>query len=387
MKTESYEIKNTEIFISDKLNWSERMVLSEIYRRNYSLAFQKSVKGRWDYTTGLLLSGILKVWDKTKDKRYFEYVKVIMDSFIDDYGNIRGYTIEEYNIDNINSGKVLFPLYKYTKEEKYKKAIYLLMEQLNTQPRTKKKGFWHKKIYPNQMWLDGIYMGSPFYAEFCKTFNYSEGFDDVANQIILIEKHTRDKKTGLLYHGWDESKLQEWADPVTGCSKNFWGRAIGWYLMGIVDVLDFLPKDHSKRDKIISIFIKTIDAIIKYMDNNGLWYQVIDQGDRKGNYLESSASCMFTYALAKGILKNYLGSNYKKIAMKAFNGILKKFIDNEANGILNLNNICQVAGLGGEKRRDGTFEYYISEPVIKNDRKGVGSFIMASYEIEKLDKK
>lgn len=387
MYLENYKLGNNDIFVPNNLCWSERMSLSAIYTRSDSLAYQKSNKGKWDYTTGLLLESILKVWEKKVDKKYFEYVKLIMDSFIDKNGNIRGYAIEEYNIDNINSGKVLFPLYKYTREDKYKKAIFLLMKQLKIHPRTKEGGFWHKYIYPHQMWLDGIYMGSPFYAEYCKTFKLPEGFDDVANQIILIEKYTRDTKTGLLYHGWDESGLQSWVDPVNGCSKNFWARSIGWYLMGIVDVLDFLPEDHSIRKRIISIYKSTIDAVIKYMDANGLWYQVVDQGDRKGNYHEASASCMFTYSMAKGILKGYLDINYKETATKAFNGIIKNLIEVEPNGILKLKNICQVAGLGGEKRRDGSFEYYISEPIVVNDRKGVGSFILASNEIEKFDNK
>ena len=219
---------NNETFIPDNLKWSERMILSEISRRGSSLAFQKSDKGRWDYTTGLLLLGIIKCYEINKDEKYFQYVKMIIDSFVDDDGKIKDYSIEEYNLDNINNGKVFFYLYNYSLDKKYKKAIIQLMEQLKTHPRTKEGGFWHKNIYPYQMWLDGIYMASPFYAEYSKVFDFAEGFDDVANQIILIDKHTRDAKTCLLYHGWDESKKQEWADSATGCSKNFWGRAIGW---------------------------------------------------------------------------------------------------------------------------------------------------------------
>ena len=377
-------LDNNETFIPESIKWSERMILSAMLRRSDSLAFQKSEKGRWDYTTGLFLLGIIRYYEINKDKKYFQYVKMIIDSFVDEEGNIKDYSIEEYNLDNINSGKVFFYLYDYSKEEKYKNAIELLMEQLKTHPRTKEGGFWHKNIYPHQMWLDGIYMASPFYAEYSKTFDFAEGFDDIANQVILINKHTRDDKTGLLYHGWDESKTQEWSDPVTGCSRNFWGRAIGWYLMGIADILDFLPQDHTKRTEIILIFKKTIDAVVKYMGSNGVWYQVIDQGDRERNYHEASASCMFTYALAKGVLKGFLDNSYKEIALRAFEGIIKKFIEVERNGSLNLKNVCQVAGLGREKRRDGSFEYYISEPVIKNDRKGVGAFILACLEIEKL---
>ena len=378
-------MSNSKLTIPENLKWSERMVLSAIHRRKNTLAYGKSEKGIWDYTTGLLLLGILKVWEKTSNNIYFNYVKNIIDSFINDNGTINGYKVEEYNIDNINCGKTLFPLYKVTNDGKYKKAIFLLMKQLETHPRIEQGGFWHKKIYPYQMWLDGIYMGLPFYAEFAKTFNKPEGFDDITNQIILIEKHTKDNKTGLLYHGWDEKKIQVWADKNTGCSRNFWGRAIGWFVIGVIDVLDFLPADHENRSVIIDILKNTMNAVINFMDKaTGLWYQVLDQGNREGNYLESSASCMFVYALSKGLRKGFFNDEYEKIILKSFKGIIEHLIEIESNGIINLKNICQVAGLGGKDKRDGSYEYYISEPKVTNDRKGIGSFIFAANEIEKI---
>jgi unsaturated rhamnogalacturonyl hydrolase len=235
------------------------------------------------------------------------------------------------------------------------------------------------------MWLDGIYMGAPFYAQFAKTFNRPAGFDDVANQIIWIESHTRDSKTGLLYHAWDERKEQEWADPKTGCSKNFWGRAIGWYVMGIADVLDFMPQSHPDRAKLLAIFQRTLRAIAKYQDEEtGLWYQVVDQGKRPGNYLEASASSMYVYAIAKGIRQNYLERKLLPVAQKGFKGLTGKLIKVDANGSVHLTRICSVAGLGGSSRRDGTYEYYISEPVVSDDLKGVGAFILASVEMEQL---
>ncbi|MBN2545949.1 MAG: glycoside hydrolase family 88 protein, partial [Spirochaetes bacterium] len=266
--------------ISIELSWAERMAKSEMYRRKDSLQYQKSSKGQWDYTTGLLLLGLEKLWEKTKNEEYYQYIKKTIDSYVNKDGTINSYKVDEYNIDQINCGRVLFNLYETTKEEKYKKAIFILMSQLETHPRTKENGFWHKKIYPYQMWLDGIYMGHPFYAQFSKTFDKPENFDDIAHQILLITEKTKDKKTGLLYHAWDETKKMYWANPQTGQSPNFWSRAIGWYGMGILDMLDFFPEDHPKIKEILNIFKDMIDAVLKYMDKKtGLWYQVTDHGD------------------------------------------------------------------------------------------------------------
>ena len=228
-------------------------------------------------------------------------------------------------------------------------------------------------------------MASPFIAQFSRTFNKPDGFDEIARQIIWIESHTRDNRTGLLYHGWDESKTQEWADPSTGCSKSFWGRAIGWYAMALVDALDYLPENHAKRKNIIDIVKRLSKAVANYQDSRtGLWYQVVDQGERKGNYLEASASSMFVYALAKGVRKGYLDREYAVAARKGFDGLVGQLIEKEPDGKVSLTRICSVGGLGGAKKRNGTFEYYMSEPIVKNDLKGVGAFIMAGVEISKL---
>lgn len=371
--------------VSDTLPWSERMALSEMHRRGGSLALNTNPMAGWVYETGVFLEGIEKIWLKTGDEKYYRYLKGVVDSFIDAGGIIRNYKMEDYNIDSIKSGTLLFGLYHKTKEEKYSKAAHLLMRQLETQPRTGEGGFWHKKKYPYQMWLDGIYMGSPFYAQFAKTFNRPGGLDDVAHQIIWIESHTRDPKTGLLYHAWDERKEQEWADPKTGCSKNFWGRALGWYVMGIADVLDFMPDSHPSRKNLLAIFQRTLRSIARYQDEEtGLWYQVVDQEKRPGNYLEASASSMYVYAIAKGIRKNYLEKTLLPVAQKGYSGLTGKLIKVDANGSVHLTQICSVAGLGGQKRRNGTYEYYISEPVVSNDLKGVGAFILASVEMEQL---
>jgi unsaturated rhamnogalacturonyl hydrolase len=371
---------------ADHQPWSVRMIESEMQRRGDSFLFNDSTKSAWVYETGVFLKGVEQVWRQTGDDKYFNYIRTVADSYIEPDGNIKTYEIEEYNIDNVNCGKVLLTLYNQTREEKYKKAAFRVMQQLETHPRTKEGGFWHKKIYPWQMWLDGIYMGSPFYAEFSKIFDRPAGFDDVANQIIFIANHTRDPNTGLLYHGWDESKQQKWADPVTGCSPNFWGRAMGWYAMGIVDVLDFLPVDHPKREKILAIFRDMSEAIVKYQDRKtGLWYQVLDQSQREGNYLEASASSMFVYAMAKAIRNGYLSEEYLPAVKRGYEGIIKNLINVNPDGAIDLTQVCRVAGLGGNPYRDGSYEYYISTPIEANDLKGVGPFIMASVEMEKLN--
>jgi unsaturated rhamnogalacturonyl hydrolase len=362
---------------SEPPGWSVRMADSVMKRH-------PTLSDRWDYAAGVMLSAIEQVWSKTGEKKYYDYIKSNVDEFVNPDGSIRTYHLEKYNLDQINEGKLLFLLYDQTGDERYKKATTLLRKQLQTQPRTSEGGFWHKQIYPHQMWLDGIYMAGPFYAEFAKVFNEPEGFDDVVHQITLIESHTRDPQTGLLYHGWDESKSQRWADPETGCSPCFWGRSVGWYVMALVDVLDFLPEGHAGRERVVAIFEDTASALAAVQDEStGLWYQVLDQGDRAGNYLEASASCMFVYALAKGVNQSHIGKKYRDVVERGYKGILEHFVEVDEQGLVNLNRICSGAGLGGEPYRDGSFEYYVGEEIVTNDYKGVGPFIMASVEIER----
>ncbi len=309
-----------------------------------------------------------------------------IDEFVQPDGSIRTYRLEEYNLDQIREGKLLFCLYETTGDERYKKAAYLLREQLRGQPRTKSGGFWHKKIYPHQMWLDGIYMASPFYAEFARRFGEPEGFDDIALQIIVIEERTRDPNTGLLYHAWDESRSQKWADPETGCSPHFWGRAMGWYAMAIPDVLDNMPVNHPQRDRLVTIFRETIDALVRVQDPaSGVWFQVLDQAGTPGNYLESSVSCMVVCAIAKGVRTGLLDEEYLAVARRGYGGILTEFVTVDDGGLVTLDGICAVAGLGGKPYRDGSYEYYVSEKIIANEYKGVGPFVMASIEMEKLE--
>jgi unsaturated rhamnogalacturonyl hydrolase len=337
---------------------------------------------RWTYEQGVVLRGMEEVWKQTRDRRYYDYIQQTMDRYVTDDGAIRTYKTEEYQLDNILLGRMLLFLYKETKQEKYRKAADLLRDQLRKQPRTSEGGFWHKQIYPSQMWLDGLYMAGPFYAEYARIFHEDTDFDDIAKQFILIERHTRDPKTGLLYHGWNESRKQRWADPATGHSPNFWGRAMGWYAMALVDTLDYFPPNHPQRNALIAILKRLANAVAKYQDDStGLWYQVVDRAGVKGNYFESSAAAMFVYALAKGARENYLPASYFRVAEKGYGGMLKQFIQIRPDGMVDFNGTVSVAGLGGNPYRDGSYEYYLSEKVVTNDPKGVGALLLAATEM------
>ncbi|HWS00117.1 MAG TPA: glycoside hydrolase family 88 protein, partial [Prolixibacteraceae bacterium] len=363
------------------LEMAVRMADSEMKQFPDPWAVDFNPKPVWNYTQGLIAQSMLQLWTVSQQKAYYNYAEKYALHFIDSTGAIKGYNREDYNIDVVNSGKFLFTLYEKTRDDRYLKTIKLLRDQLKQQPRTTEGGFWHKQRYPNQMWLDGLYMGAPFYAQYAKTLHEPELFDDVVNQFVIIHKHTYNPKTGLNYHAWDEKKIQKWADPQTGCSPNFWGRAEGWYAMALVDVLDFIPADHAGRSKLIEILNQVAAGIKKHQDQkSGLWYQVLDQGDREGNYLEATASSMFTYALLKAARMGYISKEYREVAEKGYKGIVKQLIKTNSDGTISLTKCCSVAGLGGNPYRSGTFEYYISEPVRDNDPKGVGPFIMASLE-------
>jgi unsaturated rhamnogalacturonyl hydrolase len=363
---------------ADGRAWSVRMADS-IMRRSSLLS------RRWHYEPAVALLALQQVWAKTGEQRIFCFIRRNIDEFVRPDGTIRTYRLEDYNLDQINEGKLLFFLYEATGDERYKRAAFVLREQLRSHPRTREGGFWHKRIYRHQMWLDGIYMAAPFCAEFARRFDEQEWFADPAHQILLIERHTRDPRTGLLFHAWDESRSQKWADPSTGCSPSFWGRAVGWYAMAVPDVLDHLPEDHSQRAGLVAAFRETVDALLRVQDpTSGVWYQVLDQGGRPGNYLESSASCMFVYAIAKGVRMGTLGEEYLAAARRGYEGILREFVTVDRQGFVNLGGICAVAGLGGTPYRDGSYEYYVSERQIANEYKGVGPFVVASLEIEKV---
>ncbi|UGU16674.1 glycoside hydrolase family 88 protein [Sinomicrobium kalidii] len=370
------------------LKWSERMALSEMERFPDAWQLDFHTKPKWSYTQGLVLRGFEKLYEETGKEKYYDYIQAFADTMINADGEILTYDMEKYNIDMINSGKVLLYLYDKTKKENYLKAIKTLRKQLDGHPRTSDGGFWHKKRYPWQMWLDGLYMGQPFYAEYAKTFEdeqtAAKSFDDIALQFRLIQKHSRDPETGLLYHGWDESREQKWADKETGTSPHFWSRALGWYAMALVDVLDFYPEDRPERKELIGYLNQLAEALSNFQDkDSGLWYQVVDMGDREGNYLEASGSSMFVYSMAKGVRKGYLPESYLEVARKGYQGVLDNLIEVEDNGVVNITQVCAVAGLGGNPYRDGSYEYYINEKIRANDPKATGPFILASLELDR----
>ncbi|MGN6804115.1 MAG: DUF4350 domain-containing protein [Ginsengibacter sp.] len=339
---------------------------------------------KWNYDQGVILKGIEGLWKFTGEGKYFDYMQKSMDFFIDEKGNIRTYKFGNYTLDNILCGRILLTLYEVTGKEKYYKAAETLREQLRQQPRIDEGGFWHKKIYPDQMWLDGLYMAEPFYAEWASMFHEDSDFNDIARQFIVMEKYARDPKTGLLYHGYDASKKEAWANKNTGLSSNFWARAMGWYGMGLVDALQYFPKDHPERKELMGILKRFAAAVSKVQDSqSGLWWDVLNYAHRKGNFEEASASCMFVYTLAKGVRLGYLPSSYLAVAKKGYSGIAKKFVTN-ANGQTNLEGTVSVSGLGGHPYRDGTYNYYINEKVVTNDPKGIGAFLLATDEMELL---
>lgn len=359
------------------------MAQSEMSRFPEAWMSRDATEAKWDYCIGVLTKAMLDIWEYTGEQEYFDYAEAYADKMILSDGTISTYNYNDFNIDNINPGKTLFPLLKETGKQKYKIALDTLRKQMTEHPRTSGGGFWHKKKYPWQMWLDGLYMGAPFLVQYAMEFNEPGLFDDVARQVILMDKHCYDSTTGLYYHAWDESREQRWSDPVTGNSPNFWGRGLGWFSMAIVDILDFLPENHKDRDQILEIINKTAKGIIRYQDKeSGVWYQVLDQGSREGNYLEATASNIFVYFLYKAVRKGYLEESYLDSANKAYAGIINTFIKENKDSSISLTNCCSGAGLGGNPYRDGSFEYYVNEEIIENDPKGTGPFIWASIEYE-----
>jgi unsaturated rhamnogalacturonyl hydrolase len=377
--------RRDSLAVSLQWPWSQRIAQSFLMRHPGAVTYDSlSPSEKWNYEQGLMLEALHQMWLFTKDQRYFDFIRRNIDQYVDESGTIKTYKYDDFNLDNVAVGRALLTLFETTENKKYKSAADTLRHQLKNQPRTHEGGFWHKQMYPYQMWLDGLFMAEPFYAWHAQKFNEPDAFNDIVNQFAFVARHTLDRKTGLLYHGWDESKQQRWANQETGCSPNFWGRAMGWYAMAIVDVLDFLPRNHPRRHELISILRDVSAATLKFRDQKThLWYQVLDQGAREGNFLEASASCMFTYAFAKGAHKGYLDKKYLAAARESFQGIIGNFVSVDAKGFVDLLHTCQGAGLGGNPYRDGSYEYYVSERQRTNDMKGYGPFLLAAIELEK----
>lgn len=363
------------------VSWAEKFADAVIFRYD-SLIYYNNNNPKFEYDYAFLGAAIDKLGDR--DKKYSDYMKSYIDYFVQEDGTIKGYKLTDYNIDRVRPGNNLFTLYERTGEKKYKIAIESLVSQLATHPRTKAGGFWHKKVYPYQMWLDGIYMGSPFLARYAKDFNKPELFDEVTFQILEIYKRTLDPKTGLVYHAWDESREQRWCNPETGQSKHFWSRATGWYMMALVDVLDYLPENHPDRPALIKILNDLSSALVKVQDpESGLWFQVLDQGNRERNYLEASGTAMFIYSFAKAAKMGYLEKKYLNIADAAFDSMVKNMVTTGDDGLPVLTNTCGACGLGGNPYREADYNYYVTEKKVDNDSKGVAPFILAAIELNK----
>ena len=376
-----------EIASGEPLYWSRRLAASEMARRGDSLAFEgyddiSDRPAKWTYTAGLLAKALDDAALAVGGEELAGWARDTIDSYITDEGEIRTYKLSDFNIDKINSGKMLLRLYERTGEEKYLLAAGQLRAQLKDHPRTSEGAFWHKKIYPGQLWLDGVYMGMPFLAHYSQITGDPHGVEEAVQEFVLARKHLRDPETGLYYHGWDEKKAQSWADPETGLSAHFWSRGMGWYAMALVDVLDFIPEDRADlRQPLLDIIPELADALLKYRHDAG-WYQVTDRPDAVGNFPEASGSSMFVYLLAKAINKGYLGPEYRDVTAEAWNGLVREFINVAADGSVSLEQVCAVAGLGFG--RDGSYHYYMSEPVLANDPKGVGPFIMAGLQVAEM---
>jgi unsaturated rhamnogalacturonyl hydrolase len=340
----------------------------------------------WNYELGTLLEGMESVWLDTADARYYRYIQASVDQLVTADGTIPTLKVEDYELDNILLGRQLLMLYGVTRDARYYKAATLIYGQLQHQPRNASGGFWHKQRYPDQMWLDGFYMAEPFYAEYAKTFHHPEAFAGIAHQFELMDAHARDAKTGLLYHGWDESKKERWADAKTGLSSQFWARAMGWYMMALVDTLDSFPENDPGRKVLLMQLQRDAAAAVRFQDPaTGLWWQVMNQEGAKGNFLEASASCMFVYALQKGVRRGYLRAEYSAAANRGYKGIVSRFVQTGPDEGVSLTGTVKAAGLGGDPYRDGSYAYYIGEKVVTNDPKGVGAFLLASSEMENAE--
>lgn len=383
---------------------SEWLVYSEMKRTPNSWLLDFSKKPRWSYVMGIELEGMLDTYFRYGGDSILRYVKSYPEKMISDKGEVTGYKYKDFNLDNIRTAKFINRMQKIAPREGNAKALKTFFKQLVNQPRTKEGVYWHKAIYANQVWLDGIFMGLPFYCQYAvenlKPKKAKKILDDAVDQIIKTDKRTYDPETGLWKHAWDETHSQFWADKTTGKSQHTWARALGWYVMAMTEVLDQLPQDYARRAEVQQLLQKAMTAVVKYQDKkSGVWYDVMDVKDKR-NYLEATASSMFAYVLLKGVRTGNLPEtvkvdgktiNFKKAGLKAYNGIKRNFLKVNADKTLSLTSCCAVSGLGPgpgpnvkkpNYRRDGSFEYYISEPIRDNDAKGVGPFIWASLEVE-----
>lgn len=378
-------------------NYSEWLTYSEMKRVPHSYLLDFSSKPKWSYVMGIEMEGMLDTYEHYKEgnNAILDYLKEYPAKMIDEKGNITGYKYEDFNLDNVRTAKFILRMHNLFPTKGTEKALKTLFKQLQNQPRTKEGVYWHKAIYANQVWLDGIFMGLPFYCNYAvqtmKPKKAEKYLNDAVDQMVKTDNRTYDEKTQLWKHAWDETHQQFWANKEDGKSQHCWARALGWYVMAMTECLDAMPENYARRQEVIDLLNKAMKSVVKYQDKKtGVWYDVLDVKSDK-NYLESTASSMFAYVLLKGYRKGYLSEEYLKAGVKAYNGILKQFIKVNADKTISLTRCCAVSGLGPgpgpyvkkpNYKRDGSFEYYMSEPIRDNDAKGVGPFIWASLEME-----
>ena len=336
-------------------------------------------KSTWNYIDGCMIKAIIELFLITRNHRYLDFADAFTGRFVREDGSIESYDPKEYNLDHVNAGKTLFDLYKLTGKEKYRRAMDTVYSQLKEQPRTSTGNFWHKKIYPHQIWLDGLYMAQPFYMQ--AEYNGCKNCEDSYQQFLQVYGRMRDPLNGLYYHAYDDSRQMFWCDKVTGLSENFWLRAMGWYAMALIDTMEVMPESMAcQKARLNAIYKELIDAMLPYQDQaTGMWYQVVNRGGIAPNYLEESGSAIFAYAIMKSVRLHYLPEEYFKYGQKAFDGICSTYLS-EKDGSLQLGGICLVAGLGNTDMREGTFEYYMREPVVENEAKGIAPLILAYIE-------
>ena len=381
MRMKMYE--NIEKYIDKLMTSAPDMPLWNIE------SIKQGKKPAWNYIDGCMTTSLLEMYKTTGEKKYLDFVISFVSYYVHEDGSILGYEPTKYSTDDVCESRILFDLYHITGKEKYLKAIDLTFSQVKNHPRTKEGNFIHKAIYHDQIWLDGLFMMQPFYTRYQSEFGKKD-YSDIVKQFSNVRALMYDEKAGLYYHGYDSSRTLFWADKNTGLSKNFWLRSIGWFLVGLADVYSYIEEDYVE-DRIVikDIFAQAVEGIMRYQDEKTkMFYQVPNFPGRDGNYIETSGSVMVSYALLKGARLGMLSSDYAQKGAEIFNGIVENKMSAE-NGDLNLKDICLVAGLGPENntRRDGSYEYYISEPIVENDAKGVGPFIMAYTEMKKLSSK
>ncbi|KXI29065.1 glycoside hydrolase family 88 protein [Paraglaciecola hydrolytica] len=388
--TASTKLQEQTLAANVALDWSVRLADAELHRKTLSYAHDgwdvnRQRKPKFEYDiVGLYPQSYDELAKATGNKSYSDVLYKVTSTFIQDDGGIQAYSFDSYNIDSVAPGMALLRLYQQTGEDKYRKAADILREQLASQPKTSEGAFWHKKKYTGQLWLDGVYMGMPFLAEYSAMFEEGHSFDEVINEFRLTRKYLRDADTGLYYHAWDENKQQVWANKDTGLSGIFWGRGVGWLSMALVDTLDFIPEQNTEQRKVLLDMITELAvSLVKFQDQQThTWWQVMDKPEAIGNYRESSASAMFTYFFAKAVNKGYLDESYRAVALEAYQGLINEFTLVHADGSVSMTNQCYVAGLGFG--RDGSYQYYMSEPVWTNDIKGNFAFILSGIQIAEL---